>query len=198
MAALSLKQPYSIIRYDDETELYYLMARYYEPKDGVFLSVDPQPGEAKAPISQHSYVYVQNNPVMLDDSDGENPLVGVLVYAGGRYVVKYVAKKGIKYAAKKYKGKIPPPRKFAKSKGLRNTLNEIYRPKGKVGDGSLATSAKIEVKYGVRVGGKPHLKKTRERIRNLERLMAEGKLNKNDWRIANRERIRLKRALNGK
>lgn len=100
---------YASYRYDNETGLYYLLARYYEPKEGVFLAVDPKPGEAIDPISQHPYAYAQNNPVMLDDPDGEHPLVAILVYTGGRYVVKYVAKKGIKYAAKKYKGKMPIP-----------------------------------------------------------------------------------------
>ncbi|UII55673.1 DNRLRE domain-containing protein [Cytobacillus spongiae] len=106
--ALADENPYryASYRYDNETDLYYLVARYYEPKEGVFLSVDPQPGETDTPISQHPYVYVQNNPVMLDDPDGENPYVAYLVFVGGRYVVKYVAKKAVKYYAKKYKGKI--------------------------------------------------------------------------------------------
>ncbi|MGM7636585.1 RHS repeat-associated core domain-containing protein [Bacillus sp. Hm123] len=97
---------YASYRHDNETGLYYLLARYYESKEGVFLTIDPQPGEVNDPLSQHPYAYVQNNPVMLDDPDGENPYVAVLVYTGGRYVVRYVQKKGVKYAAKKYKGKI--------------------------------------------------------------------------------------------
>ncbi|WP_338751105.1 RHS repeat-associated core domain-containing protein [Bacillus sp. FJAT-52991] len=109
---------YASYRHDNETGLYYLMARYYDPKEGIFLSIDPQPGEANAPISQHPYVYVQNNPVMLDDPDGEHPLVAVLVYTGGRYVVKYVAKKGVKYAAKKYKGKIYKVGKHSRIKNV--------------------------------------------------------------------------------
>ncbi|MGM7636583.1 hypothetical protein [Bacillus sp. Hm123] len=62
-----------------------------------------------------------------------------------------VAKIGVKYASKKYKGKIAHPRKFAKNKALRKTLNEMYRPKGTVGDGSLATATRLEVKYGIKV-----------------------------------------------
>ncbi|UII55675.1 polymorphic toxin type 8 domain-containing protein [Cytobacillus spongiae] len=108
---------YASYRYDNETDLYYLIARYYKPNEGIFLSIDPEPGEPEDPISQHPYLYVQNNPVMLDDPDGEHPLVAVLVYVGGRYVVKYVAKKGIKYAAKKYKGKLKSSLKKSKNKG---------------------------------------------------------------------------------
>ncbi|MGM7636581.1 RHS repeat-associated core domain-containing protein [Bacillus sp. Hm123] len=97
---------YASYRHDNETGLYYLLARYYESKEGFFLTIDPQSGEAKDPISQHPYVYVQNNPVMLDDPDGENPYVAVLVYVGGRWVVKQSLKKSLKNTAKKYKGKI--------------------------------------------------------------------------------------------
>ncbi|MDF1508545.1 RHS repeat-associated core domain-containing protein [Robertmurraya sp. DFI.2.37] len=61
----------------NETGLYYLLARYYEPKEGVFLAVDLSQVKQKDPISQHPYAYAQNNPVMLDDPDGEHSLVAV-------------------------------------------------------------------------------------------------------------------------
>lgn len=35
---------YAGYRFDEETGLYYLIARYYEPRNGVFLSLDPDPG----------------------------------------------------------------------------------------------------------------------------------------------------------
>ncbi|WP_338751115.1 RHS repeat-associated core domain-containing protein [Bacillus sp. FJAT-52991] len=113
---------YASYRHDNETGLYYLLARYYEPKEGIFLTIDPQPGEVNDPLSQHPYVYVQNNPVMLDDPDGENPYVAVLVYVGGRYVIKYVAKKGAKYAAKKAKGKKKKKAKKKSKKQLKLNL----------------------------------------------------------------------------
>ncbi|WP_282156222.1 polymorphic toxin type 8 domain-containing protein [Cytobacillus gottheilii] len=108
---------YASYRYDNETDLYYLIARYYQPKEGIFFSIDPQPGMQDDPISQHPYVYVQNNPVMLDDPDGENPIFAVLLWQGGRYVVKYVAKKSVKHAAKKYKGNLKSKFKKSKYKG---------------------------------------------------------------------------------
>jgi len=61
---------YAGYRYDKETGLYYLMARYYDSKVGRFLSVDPDPGDADDPITQHGYVYANNNPVMMVDPDG--------------------------------------------------------------------------------------------------------------------------------
>nr|WP_084167355.1 RHS repeat-associated core domain-containing protein [Shouchella lehensis] len=50
--------------------MYYLMARYYEPKHGVFLSLDPDPGDEDDIITQNGYTYANNNPVMLVDPDG--------------------------------------------------------------------------------------------------------------------------------
>lgn len=95
---------YASYRYDNETGAYYLLARYYNSEDGLFLSIDPQPGELIDPLSQHRYNYVLNNPVMLDDPDGENPLVILIVYTGGRYVVKKIAKKQLKKVLKQTQG----------------------------------------------------------------------------------------------
>ncbi|WP_328238051.1 RHS repeat-associated core domain-containing protein, partial [Shouchella miscanthi] len=61
---------YAGYQYDHETGMYYLMARYYEPKHGVFLSLDPDPGDEDDIITQNGYTYANNNPVMLVDSDG--------------------------------------------------------------------------------------------------------------------------------
>ncbi len=46
------------------------MARYYEPKHGAFLSIDPDPGDEDDIITQNGYTYANNNPVMLVDPDG--------------------------------------------------------------------------------------------------------------------------------
>nr|WP_232515776.1 RHS repeat-associated core domain-containing protein [Aeribacillus pallidus] len=37
---------YAGYQYDRETGLYYLIARYYHPERGVFLSMDPDPGDS--------------------------------------------------------------------------------------------------------------------------------------------------------
>ncbi|MGN4458148.1 MULTISPECIES: RHS repeat-associated core domain-containing protein [Bacillus cereus group] len=36
---------YAGYMYDKEIGMYYLVARYYNPEHGVFLSVDPDPGD---------------------------------------------------------------------------------------------------------------------------------------------------------
>lgn len=50
---------------DPETGLYYLRARYYDPRTGQFLSRDPI-----APLTQSAYGYVGGNPLNLIDPTG--------------------------------------------------------------------------------------------------------------------------------
>ncbi|MBS7428579.1 MULTISPECIES: RHS repeat domain-containing protein [unclassified Virgibacillus] len=70
---IALENPfrYAGYHYDEETGLYYLMARYYHPTHGVFLSLDPDPGDDDDVLTQNGYTYANNNPVMLVDPDGE-------------------------------------------------------------------------------------------------------------------------------
>jgi RHS repeat-associated protein len=56
--------------YDKEIGMYYLIARYYNPEHGVFLSVDPDPGDEDDPVTMNGYTYGDNNPVMKVDPDG--------------------------------------------------------------------------------------------------------------------------------
>ncbi len=49
--------------WDQESELLYLRARYYEPETGRFLSRDSYEGNLQNPLSRHLYAYVGNNPV---------------------------------------------------------------------------------------------------------------------------------------
>ncbi|MDF2947575.1 MAG: wapA 1 [Bacillales bacterium] len=66
--------------YDSETKHYYLKARYYDPVNGNFQSLDPHPGDSDDLLSQNGYTYAANNPVMMVDPDGDMPwfiLVGI-------------------------------------------------------------------------------------------------------------------------
>ncbi|MGE7625452.1 RHS repeat domain-containing protein [Viridibacillus sp. NPDC096237] len=58
--------------YDDESENYYLQARYYNPANGAFLALDPLPGNDDEPLSQNGYTYGNNNPVKYVDPLGED------------------------------------------------------------------------------------------------------------------------------
>ncbi|WP_438498618.1 RHS repeat-associated core domain-containing protein, partial [Paenibacillus sp. IHBB 3054] len=56
--------------YDEETGLYYLRARYYDPSIGRFLNEDTVEGQIDNPLSQNLYTYVSNNPLIYTDPTG--------------------------------------------------------------------------------------------------------------------------------
>ncbi len=62
---------YAGYMYDKEIGMYYLIARYYEPEQGIFISVDPDPGDEDDPQTMNGYNYAGNNPVMMTDPDGQ-------------------------------------------------------------------------------------------------------------------------------
>ncbi|ANN35888.1 type IV secretion protein Rhs (plasmid) [Bacillus thuringiensis serovar coreanensis] len=88
---------YAGYMYDKEIGMYYLIARYYNPDHGVFLSVDPDPGDEDDPVTQNGYTYADNNPVMMTDPDGHvawwvaSGVAGALVN-GGSYGISYYKK----------------------------------------------------------------------------------------------------------
>lgn len=56
--------------YDDELDMIYLRARYYEPKIGRFTSLDIEEGEIANPLDMNRYVYCKNNPIKYVDPSG--------------------------------------------------------------------------------------------------------------------------------
>ena len=79
--------------WDNETELYYANARFYDPELGRFISQDSYLGEADDPPSLHRYFYANANPGRFSDPDrqlqlggvqGRRELVGGL-HRGGRH-----------------------------------------------------------------------------------------------------------------
>lgn len=88
--------------YDEETGLYYLMARYYDAEVGRFLTRDSFHGFEDEPQSLNLYSYTKNNPVIYVDHDGHNPLL----IAAAVQIIRFVAKKiGRKVAIKSYRFK---------------------------------------------------------------------------------------------
>ena len=90
---------YAGYMYDKEIGMYYLVARYYNPDHGVFLSVDPDPGDEDDPITMNGYTYGDNNPVMMTDPDGHAPWLainaGFAVYDGYKAYKSGASKKVI-------------------------------------------------------------------------------------------------------
>jgi RHS repeat-associated protein len=86
--------------FDEETDLYYLMARYYDANIGRFLTRDSFHGFEDDPQSLNLYSYTKNNPVIYVDHDGHNPLL----IAAARMIIRYAApqlkKWGLKAATK--------------------------------------------------------------------------------------------------
>ena len=57
--------------YDEETGLYYLRSRYYNPEWGRFISADALLGKTGALLSHNLFCYCANNPVVLVDHSGK-------------------------------------------------------------------------------------------------------------------------------
>ena len=57
--------------YDEELDMYYLRARYYDPNVGRFTSLDIEEGEISNPLDMNRYVYCRNNPIKYVDPSGE-------------------------------------------------------------------------------------------------------------------------------
>ena len=72
--------------YDEETRMYYLKSRYYQPEICRFISADVYITTELNTNGSNMYSYCKNNPVMLMDSDGS---FAILAIAGA-----FFAKKG--------------------------------------------------------------------------------------------------------
>ena len=61
----------------EETDLFYMKARWMDPETGTFLSVDPLVPDAWDPQSFNAYAYAANDPLNLVDPDGKCWRAGV-------------------------------------------------------------------------------------------------------------------------
>ena len=69
-------------RYDEETNLYYLNSRYYNPVTHRFINADGLLGEQGNILGHNMYAYTQNNPVMYSDISGYFAITTLLIFAG--------------------------------------------------------------------------------------------------------------------
>lgn len=56
--------------YDEESGLYYLRARYYDPTIGRFITRDSYEGDISNPLTINLYTYCRNNPLIFVDPSG--------------------------------------------------------------------------------------------------------------------------------
>ena len=59
--------------WDEETGLYYLRSRYYDPSWGRFVNADAFIGELGTAFSHNMFTYCDNNPMNMTDSSGFEP-----------------------------------------------------------------------------------------------------------------------------
>ncbi|HDR8182536.1 TPA: RHS repeat-associated core domain-containing protein [Bacillus thuringiensis] len=128
---------YAGYMYDKEIGMYYLIARYYNPDHGVFLSVDPDPGDADDPVTMNGYTYGDNNPVMMVDPDGHYAQLLIPVAVGGYRAYKvykgYKQIKKVNNYNKKIKQINKQQNRHSNSKKNPQTYHgyEIYNTKNK-------------------------------------------------------------------
>ena len=71
---ISLLNPfrYRVCYYDNETGLYYLKSRYYDPEVGRFINCDDVNyiGLTESELSYNPFAYCENEPIICEDSNG--------------------------------------------------------------------------------------------------------------------------------
>ncbi|ARM72079.1 hypothetical protein LMxysn_0444 [Listeria monocytogenes] len=144
------------------------MARYYEPEQGVFTAIDPDPGDEDDPQTMNGYNYANNNPVKYVDPDGNWVWMAVGGAFGAYSGYKHVKKRG-------YKGW-----KMAASVAGGALL-------GAVGGGKIKAAGKAAskiFKYGRKLKFKNITKRNsvRNYKTNISQRQLKNRLIKNNWK----------------
>lgn len=133
--------------YDEESSLYYLNNRYYNPEWGRFLNPDSIIGIGGTHNSYNLYLYANNNPINYNDQNGHffKKLLKKAKKAIKKVVktVKKVVKKVVKTAAKVVKTVVKTVVNVASS--AMNTLYNISK--------AATDSFVLSAETGIRVGG---------------------------------------------
>ncbi len=66
--------------YDQETELYYLQSRYYDPAIGRFLNADIFVSTGQGILGNNMFAYCLNNPLVYLDTTGTAPVVIIPIW----------------------------------------------------------------------------------------------------------------------
>jgi RHS repeat-associated protein len=69
-------------QYDEESGLYYLQSRYYDPQTGRFLNADGQITTGSDLAGMNLFAYCSNNPVNMTDSSGHFPFLAITAIIG--------------------------------------------------------------------------------------------------------------------
>ena len=74
--------------YDEETGLYYLRTRYYNPEWARFVNSDSAVGKVGSPLSHNAYAYCDNSPIVASDPDGKATYVTSSPSKGLKFAVE--------------------------------------------------------------------------------------------------------------
>ncbi len=85
----------------------------------------------------------------------------------------------------------------ASNQKLKNAINELYRPGAVTGDGGTADAIRYELKTGAPVGGKLHIQKGYDRLRNLQNILKREELTPREKTIIQELIDDLEKALRG-
>jgi len=90
---VGVKNPYRYrgYRYETETGLYYLQSRYYNPDWGRFINADADGGKIGELLSHNVFAYCMNNPVNLQDENGNFPSFNDIIQ-GAKNIVNTIEK----------------------------------------------------------------------------------------------------------
>ncbi|MCP3998835.1 MAG: hypothetical protein GY722_27750, partial [bacterium] len=110
--------------YEPRAELSYNRARWLHLPEGRFISADPFAGFIERPISLHSYLYADLNPILSTDPSGRFTkieavaLVGIAINLAliGRNVIKWIRR--VKYP--------PGPEELLRKQEVLNALNSAW------------------------------------------------------------------------
>ena len=189
---------YTSQQYDQETGQYYLRARFYNPAVGRFMQEDTYRGDGL-----NLYAYCGNNPLRYYDPSGHEmeEYSDDSVVESGHSRVEQVDGEfdNAGNGGLNFEGGTASVREqllnLASNDKLKNCINEMYRPGATIGDGGLADAIRYELTTGELVGGKSHITKGLERVRNLENIIAKQNLASADLKIATHLLNDLKSAL---
>jgi len=117
----SVVNPYTYTgrEYDAATGLYYYRTRFYDAKVGRFLTRDGFRGIQDRPLSLNKYLYVEGNPVLYTDPNGE--FLPLIVGVAARYLTMYYTKKVGLHLLKG--GAVGLIKEFIKNKGNINCID---------------------------------------------------------------------------
>ncbi len=131
--------------YDQESELYYLRARYYDPVTGRFISKDSVEGDITNSLTLNHYIYCADNPLAFVDSEGKF-FFAPIAYAAAGFIAANVVAAGAAKVADKVSGQNNSGRIY-KETARYLTSNEAQRAYGQTGL-AVATTGMARFTYG--------------------------------------------------